>query len=395
MENGNVGGSRLGFHRGFSIWRYRRGRDRRPLDPSVLDDFGRWLARVDRAQVFGYLHLVEPHAPYDPPPPFAGLWSLGDAARIDGSLDPERGYAAAETAEDLRHIRGLYREELLFADWTFGVETRRLQARGLDDAAVIFVSDHGESMGEHGAFGHGTTAYRSETRIPLIAAGFSVSPAISRRPTSLADVAGRVLEYFGDRPTDPNPVVVTHRLKDREFVSVEDGRLRTLLTFGDPPTIQEFDVRADPGEESPRRSGATPQLRRILELVEGSRPGLNLTVEAGWEYLDIRAEPALPEVAACLGCASSLEGETLRLRPLEPAWPLVVVAFDEPPDSIRIDAHQDGRLAWTTTQSLDGPTSWQSGEPPRTTLRFDAAGPVPSAPTPEELEDLKALGYIK
>ncbi len=100
----------------------------------------RWLEAQRGRPFFCWVHVFEPHYPYQPPEPFA--------ARFPG--DPYHGEVAAADA-----ALGPLLEPVLAA----GGQGRTL---------VVLTSDHGESLGEHGELTHGIFAYEATLRVPLI-----------------------------------------------------------------------------------------------------------------------------------------------------------------------------------------------------------------------------------
>jgi len=129
-----------------------------------------WLRSVAGGPFFLFLHLFEPHSPYQPPEPFASRYAVA----YDGEV------AAADAV-----VGGLIAE---------------LRALGAYDRSLIIVlSDHGEGLGEHGEDEHGLFLYRSTLQVPLILklpgaarAGTSVA-----HPVQLIDLAPTVLEGLG------------------------------------------------------------------------------------------------------------------------------------------------------------------------------------------------------
>lgn len=134
----------------------------------VIDDALRWLRTVSRNEpLFLWAHLFDPHAPYEPPPPYDTL-----AHPYDG--------------------------EIAFADAQLGrlldvVERRR----GDGPLLVVVTADHGEAFGAHGEPSHGIFVYEPTMRIPLIAAGDGVAPGRDSTPVSLVDVAPALLRWAG------------------------------------------------------------------------------------------------------------------------------------------------------------------------------------------------------
>ena len=89
--------------------------------------------------MFAFLHIYEPHAPYAPPEPFRSRYA---ARPYDGEIATADA-AVGRFLEDLKR-RGIY-----------------------DRALVIFLSDHGEGLGDHGEDEHGVFLYREAVRVPL------------------------------------------------------------------------------------------------------------------------------------------------------------------------------------------------------------------------------------
>src|SRR6202008_3203277 len=100
----------------------------------VVARAGEWL-RSQTGAVFLFLHLFDPHAPYDPPAAFA----TGDA----------------------------YRDEIASADAALGPLLAAFDARP-GASMTILTSDHGEAFGEHGEWSHGVFVYDTTLRVPLI-----------------------------------------------------------------------------------------------------------------------------------------------------------------------------------------------------------------------------------
>lgn len=109
-----------------------------------VDHALKWLKRVSATGAakpfFLWLHLYDPHSPYDPPPPFAEQYK-------SHPYDGEIAYADAQLGHLISWLKatGRYQKTL-----------------------IIFVSDHGESLGEHGEREHGFFLYDATTRVPMI-----------------------------------------------------------------------------------------------------------------------------------------------------------------------------------------------------------------------------------
>ncbi len=124
----------------------------------------RWLDSNSTAPFFLFLHLYDLHLPYDLP----------------------QGYRAEVQYED--RVIGHFLAEL---------RRRGLLSRGL----IVFTSDHGEGLGEHGESTHGYFIYQSTLQVPLImhwpAGAQRISQARINEPASLLDVAPTILHAIG------------------------------------------------------------------------------------------------------------------------------------------------------------------------------------------------------
>jgi arylsulfatase A-like enzyme/uncharacterized membrane protein YhaH (DUF805 family) len=119
--------------------------------------------------VFVWMHLFEPHEPYAPPPEFA---------RGDGTVERYEGEVAA-------------------VDHAIGQLVERFRARR-PNGTVIVTADHGEELGDHGGWYHGTTLYDEQVRIPLIWSSPGVAtPRATDVPVELVDLAPTLLSALG------------------------------------------------------------------------------------------------------------------------------------------------------------------------------------------------------
>jgi arylsulfatase A-like enzyme/cytochrome c-type biogenesis protein CcmH/NrfG len=96
-----------------------------------------WIGAQQDPRIFGFLHLYEPHTPYQPPEQYAAL------APYDG--------------------------EIAHADAIVGGFLQELKRRGLyDKALIVLLSDHGEGLGDHNEDEHGVFVYRESLQVPLL-----------------------------------------------------------------------------------------------------------------------------------------------------------------------------------------------------------------------------------
>ena len=139
---------------------------------SSVDAALAWLRQHHAQPFFFWLHLYDPHSPYDPPEPFRTQYHSHE-------YDGEIAYADSQLARLVGWLKnsGLYRRT-----W------------------IVLLSDHGESLGEHGEQEHGFFIYNSTVHVPLIikpAAGSARKLLPIPSPVESIAVAPTILQMAG------------------------------------------------------------------------------------------------------------------------------------------------------------------------------------------------------
>lgn len=138
----------------------------------TLSDAVEWVEQQRDERFFLYLHLLPPHAPYRPPPPFDGMFDKNYEGKIQGTPETLLGINDGKveiTPRDLEHLRLQYLENLAYADHQVGRLLEALEAQDLLDRTIVVVaSDHGEAFREHGVLLHNTTLYGEMIHVPLL-----------------------------------------------------------------------------------------------------------------------------------------------------------------------------------------------------------------------------------
>jgi arylsulfatase A-like enzyme/predicted Zn-dependent protease len=252
----------------------------RPGD-EVVERGIEWLEQNDPRPFFTWLHLYDPHIPYEPPEPYR--------SRFAG-----------------RGMSGLYDGEIAFTDAQVGRVLDWLEQRGLrENTIVIVVGDHGESLGEHGESEHGYFVYDATVRVPLMIRVPDTDVAGRRVACQVRtiDVAPTVLDLIGagvpeglhgqslvPLMLDPNGQGPTAAYSESMSVHLQYGwaALYSLRSEGykfiDAPRAELYSLADDPGErrnllaETP---GVAEDLRaRLAELREAIEAGAPKTQEA-------------------------------------------------------------------------------------------------------------------
>lgn len=159
----------------------------------TVDAFADWLSEQGEAPFFAWVHLFEPHAPYEPHQP-------GDPTLLHRDhLGPDAAFTDAQRAD----LRRLYASEVTEADRQIGRALERLEASGVRERTLVIVAgDHGEMLGEHGVDFTHTGLFEEVVRVPLILAGPRLEASVQRvdAQVRLTDVAATILAWTGVTP---------------------------------------------------------------------------------------------------------------------------------------------------------------------------------------------------
>lgn len=237
---------------------------KRPGD-QVTEAAKRWLASNSEGPFFLFLHLYDLHAPYNLP------------------RDPS-----------LRHGETGYQAELAYVDRLLDDFFAFLERRGLmQKALIVFTSDHGEGLGEHGESSHGYFIYQSTLQVPLIihwpAGQKRVQQNRVDETASLLDFAPTILEAAGLTPEGAMRGRSLLRGGGTEEVYSESvyaqnhfgcAALHSLRAGGykyiDAPKPELYDVASDPNQQrnlyDQQRSKAAALRERMMAVREASLP---------------------------------------------------------------------------------------------------------------------------
>ena len=144
----------------------------------IIEETLAWLAQEDERPFFLFLNLLDPHAPFNPPPPFNARYRSNKKGPVLRSWGIQF-YTETVNLVNL-HNRPLsprtqqlffnrYDAEIAFLDHELGRLFDWLREEGLYDHTLILVTaDHGESFGEHGLMAHGVGLYEPEVAVPML-----------------------------------------------------------------------------------------------------------------------------------------------------------------------------------------------------------------------------------
>ena len=136
----------------------------------VVDRAIQWLGAQSGKPFFLWVHVFDPHSPYDPPSPFREKY---DGRPYDG--------------------------EVAYTDQQLGRLFERVAKKSAPENSLIAVlSDHGESLSDHGEFTHGVFLYDSTLRIAFLTSGPGVPKRLRvKQQSRTIDLTPTLLELMG------------------------------------------------------------------------------------------------------------------------------------------------------------------------------------------------------
>lgn len=248
---------------------------------------------VDKSKpLFLYLSFLKPHAGHNVPPGFEELYNideipipeqppveLAEPCHATGTNRESvyRPFWRKATKQQWRQMRLRYYANCSWIDSMFGRVLDKLKAKGLlDNSLVIYVSDHGEMLGERYYRFNKYCLFDSSVRVPIILGG-TVVPAsrrgkVDHRPAELVDVLPTLLKVAGldVDSTKPGRDLLGPSTKQATFCELHEkqrtpsfmwrrGGYKLILTMNKPVgqsgyesddilSGELYDLKADPRE---------------------------------------------------------------------------------------------------------------------------------------------------
>ncbi len=162
-----------------------------PLAGDFMAPFKEMLTRINNQPFFIYLHVREPHDPYKMPPPFLGSFQKTYLEQCEALTEIGKTFwkSTVDKNDDLNLLRKIYDENLYYGDWATGQIIQILEQHQLsENTIIIFISDHGEAIGENGLIGHAHVLYETGLRIPLVIRIPGVTPRIIHQASITSDL---------------------------------------------------------------------------------------------------------------------------------------------------------------------------------------------------------------
>ncbi|KYH42688.1 MAG: hypothetical protein AYL31_000180 [Candidatus Bathyarchaeota archaeon B26-1] len=276
------------FARGFKYYMNPVAGIRRKLQQVDAEEINEmalpWIREHKDEDFFLFVHYWDPHSIYRPPEPYRRLFYQGDETDPENrSLDVLRTQpvwpfikrhldAMKENITDIEYVIAQYDGEIRYADDNLGELLNLLEDLGIyDETALIFTSDHGESLGEHHFYFDHCDVYEPTVHVPLIVRCPERLPEGKRvrdLVQSTLSVAPTVLDLFG--------LEVPKSMEGKSLIEISEGKvdgykeiyvnqglwtakravrvgrwklIKTLdKSFWETPETELYDLEADPGE---------------------------------------------------------------------------------------------------------------------------------------------------
>ncbi|MFH1998428.1 MAG: sulfatase [Planctomycetota bacterium] len=341
---------RFGFDQGFDLFDAGQRRDAEPTTDIALS----WLKEQNQDQPFFlWIHYIDPHWPYNAPPDFSRRFLHPDGGQYQALLDDfkksrVRGdqiyFENRLDPDGVKSGIAEYDNEIAYADSQMGRIIEYLKSQGLyDNTLIAVVSDHGESLGEHGLFfAHSFYLYNEIQRCAWV-----LKPPHGREPVRVKHPV-RLLDFY--------PTVLA--MLDMDPAQTPEGKNLNFLwtgtgehgAFPDLPAYSE----SEPRYRTEQGGYRYPSRRRAYK--EGNVGKWRMIQSNGYKLISIPGE----------------------------GWEL----YDLTRDPLELDniAEEQPDVLHTLSRSLTGFLEKDAGEPP--------GSPRPLNDEWEKaLQEIKAMGY--
>ena len=262
-----------------------RRRDKTATFPTPLPDFAycdNWIGDNTLALMrrfpankpwFLQVNFTGPHEPWDITATMA-TWYAGEKfpAPVNESAIPLAKHHA---------VRANYAAMIENIDRWIGRLLDEVRQRGEEDETlIVFASDHGEMLGDHGRWGK-TMPFQPSLAVPLIVAGPGVQrDCIHQSPATILDLPATFLDFAGVEPLrgwesqSLRPKLEGNAAGSRQHVfaalnewrAVYDGRYKLIEKFDGQSLL--FDLREDPGETRNRIEDLFEHASRLHSLFQ-------------------------------------------------------------------------------------------------------------------------------
>jgi arylsulfatase A-like enzyme len=348
VANANVG-KKFAFDQGFDVFveswarefKRQTGKDEFQNRPGLVKKYTNGAIVTDQATelidgdlashqpFFLWLHYIDPHGPYTPPPEYRDLFRA-DHPKNEVPLEAIPGYQIqrdeqGKAISDIGFYKSQYDASIRYFDDQLQRLLDDLDERGLrDDTMIVLTADHGESLDEDRyLLEHGAAPYQPTASVPLLMVLKGKIPAakVVESPVGLIDVVPTLLDVLGvEAPRgfhgkSLRAALDSSQAPASEYVFMESGsgeptqlsvrhgkwklaRLRApkdRKTFG-RAELELYDLESDPDEERnliDQQREVAKQLKRELRRWVHTTPRYRREERVEMEQLDPQTKDML------------------------------------------------------------------------------------------------------
>lgn len=222
--------------------------ERQWFGPQVMQAAMDWMEENRNRRFFLWLDCFNTHEPFDPPRHYEELYATGyEGERL---IFPEYARTEFYAPEEVVHLRAMYAGLVTMMDTWIGRlmdSLRNLQL--LDDTLVIFTSDHGFLLGDHGLVGKSWVGDKDN----FMWNGIADIPLLMRHPEGAS--AGREIDSLVQTVDLYATILDAAGVEPPENI---DGRSLLPLMEGESESVRELGIYGSNG--SRRKLDVSPRI---------------------------------------------------------------------------------------------------------------------------------------
>jgi len=252
--------------------------------------------------LFAQVSYVQPHNPFTPPSEFVSLVNCDLIPKPEPAewihepipyYQQDRYASPSYENADWKRQRQLYFADIAHLDHELGRLREGIQEAGRsDNTLIIFTSDHGELLHDHGLLGKWERHYDACIRIPLLITGPGITAGDNSDLVDHTDIAPTIFEWAGVEP----PTLPRWPLSKEPMSMLPGQSLATLpRQTRDAVYVQSNNNHWEATPRSWARSIRTEQYRYTRHLAEGGEQLFDLVADPG-EQVNLAHNPAFSQL---------------------------------------------------------------------------------------------------
>ena len=257
-----------------------------------------FAAIEDDAPFFAFVHMIDPHAPYEAVPPHLRSLTTAEEEAVLDSVESRDFHKLHRYAEKIHHegdprapllvsaLSTRYDEEVLYIDECIeAVVAQARAATGDRPLWIVMTSDHGEEFLEHGRMGHARSLAEELLQVPLYLHGEGLVE-LGQVPDNHEDLVRYLYtamigddEPWAGLPTPSDVGISVHGYSTHLAVRMGDWKLLLEAdeAFGEYRPTALFDLGADPMEDADLLAAEPERVAEMMEALKRHRESIPIT----------------------------------------------------------------------------------------------------------------------